>query len=87
MFHVVEITSGIEAQVQIYDLTALKRMKIKDLVDADIVLVSFQFFFSSSYQRRVDKAVFEVDGSLGWKLGVHVRDLSKVILKYYSMRS
>jgi SNF2 family DNA or RNA helicase len=50
------------AVVQIYDLTALKRMKIKDLVDADIVLVSFQFFFSNAYQRRVDKAVFEVDG-------------------------
>eukprot|EP00930_Biecheleria_cincta_P060281 TRINITY_DN4595_c0_g2_i1.p1 TRINITY_DN4595_c0_g2~~TRINITY_DN4595_c0_g2_i1.p1 ORF type:complete len:1521 (+),score=392.54 TRINITY_DN4595_c0_g2_i1:142-4704(+) len=43
--------------VEVVDFTALKRLRVQDIVAADVVLISFRFFFSEAYQRSVDDQV------------------------------
>lgn len=43
--------------VEIVDFTALKRLRVQDIVAADVVLISFRFFFSEAYQRSLDDQV------------------------------
>ena len=46
--------------VAIGDFTKLKKLSVADLMKADVVLVSFSFFFSDAYQKAIDREVYDV---------------------------
>merc|ERR1740129_343366 len=69
--------------VEIVDFNKLKRLTVQDIVSADVVLISFRFFFSEAYQRTGDGCVnpgLKVE-SPAYKKNVKARSLAKAKAK------